>query len=89
VKLVDNFRNSREDQAALDAYVKKALTGIIEENHSFIGSMVRQKLDKFSNDMLVELIEDKAGDDLQIIRINGSVVGGLVGLAIFLLTFWI
>lgn len=88
-KLVDNFRSSPEEQAALDAYVKKALTGIIEENHAFIGHMVRQKLDMFSNEMLVKLIEEKAGDDLQIIRINGSIVGGLAGLAIFLLTFWI
>ena len=88
-RLVDGFRNSREEQAALDTFVKNALTRLIEENHQVIGQMVRQKLDAFSNEMLVELIEEKAGDDLQIIRINGSIVGGLVGLAAFLLTFWI
>jgi uncharacterized membrane-anchored protein YjiN (DUF445 family) len=88
-KLLENFRNSSEEQAALDAYVKKSLSGMLDENHNYIGRMVRKKLDMFSNDMLVDLIEEKAGNDLQIIRINGSVVGGLVGLVIFLLTFWI
>ena len=39
--------------------------------------------------MIVNLIESKVGNDLQMIRINGSVVGGLVGMAVFLLTFWI
>ncbi len=88
-RLVDGFRKSPEEQAALDAFVKNALTRMIEENHQVIGRMVRQKLEAFSNDRLVEMIEEKAGNDLQIIRINGSIVGGLVGLAAFLLTFWI
>jgi uncharacterized membrane-anchored protein YjiN (DUF445 family) len=35
------------------------------------------------------MIEERAGNDLQIIRINGSVVGGLTGMLVFLLTFWI
>jgi len=38
--------------------------------------------------MLIDFVETRAGNDLQMIRINGSVVGGLVGMLIFLLTFW-
>lgn len=88
-RLVENFRNSPEDQARLDAYIKNTLAQLIEESHPEIGRMVRQKLTQFSNEQLVEMIEEKAGNDLQIIRINGSVVGGLVGLAIYLMTFWV
>ncbi len=88
-KLAEDFKENPEDQAALNAYVKNALIQLIDENHQVIGQMVRNQLDKFSTEMLVEMIEEKAGNDLQIIRINGSVVGGLTGLAIFLLTFWI
>lgn len=87
--LTDDFRQNSTDQAALDAYIKNALVQLIEENHEVIGQMVRNKLDKFSTEMLIEMIEEKAGNDLQIIRINGSVVGGITGLVIFLLTFWI
>jgi uncharacterized membrane-anchored protein YjiN (DUF445 family) len=32
----------------------------------------------------VRLIEDNAGDDLQYIRVNGTVVGGLAGGGIYL-----
>jgi uncharacterized membrane-anchored protein YjiN (DUF445 family) len=31
----------------------------------------------------VQLIEEHAGDDLQFIRVNGTVVGGLAGLALY------
>ncbi|NJD04544.1 MAG: DUF445 domain-containing protein [Ruminiclostridium sp.] len=88
-KLASDFKQNPSDQAVLDAYIKNALIQLIEENHEVIGRMVRSKLDKFSTGMLVEMIEEKAGNDLQIIRINGSVVGGLTGLVIFLLTYWI
>jgi uncharacterized membrane-anchored protein YjiN (DUF445 family) len=88
-KLVENFRSSPSQQAAVDKYVKTALIRLIEDNHAVIGQLVRQKLDSFPTETLVEMIEDRAGNDLQIIRINGSVVGGLAGAALYLLTFWI
>lgn len=88
-KLVGDFRENAGDQKKLDDFIRNMLMQMVEENHAVIGHMVRQKLELLSNDMLVEMIEEKAGNDLQIIRINGSVVGGIVGIAIFLLTYWI
>ena len=88
-KLVEGFKNSPSQQAAVDKYIKDALTQLIENNHAVLGQLVRQKLDSFSTEMLVDMLEEKAGNDLQIIRINGSIVGGLVGVIIFLLTFWL
>ncbi len=88
-KITADFADSPSKQAELDAYVKNMLSRLIDEKHSEIGKLVRHKLDQFSNEMLVDMIEDKAGNDLQIIRINGSVVGGLTGMFIYLLTFWL
>lgn len=88
-KLIEGFRQSTEDQARLNSYIKNVLVQAINEYHGEIGKLVRAKLNMFSNEMLVEMIEDKAGNDLQIIRINGSVVGGIVGMLLFLMTFWI
>ncbi|NTV89615.1 MAG: DUF445 family protein, partial [Clostridiales bacterium] len=85
-KITSDFSASREQQDKLDSYIKSMLKKLVEEKHSEIGKLVRSKLDQFSNDMLVNMIEDKAGNDLQIIRINGSVVGGLTGMVIYLLT---
>ncbi|GAF04400.1 putative membrane protein [Saccharicrinis fermentans DSM 9555 = JCM 21142] len=44
--------------------------------------MVRLSLTKLDDVELVSQIEDKVGNDLQFIRLNGAVVGGLVGVFI-------
>ena len=51
--------------------------------------MVLSSLEAFTNEKLVEFVESKAGNDLQMIRINGSVVGGLTGMVLYLATFWL
>lgn len=88
-KLIEEFQVNLKWQNKLDYKVKGILLEFADNNHSKIGIMVKENLNKFSNDMIVNLIETKVGNDLQMIRINGSVVGGFVGMAVFLLTFWI
>jgi uncharacterized membrane-anchored protein YjiN (DUF445 family) len=41
--------------------------------------MVRTSLEKLSDLDLVSQIEEKVGSDLQYIRLNGAIVGGLAG----------
>jgi len=69
----------------VDERVKLFLEKQIGVHHKAIGCMVHEGLDPLTDDKLVELIEDKAGNDLQMIRINGSVVGGLAGMLIYVL----
>ena len=69
----------------VDERVKLILEKQIGFHHNAIGRMVHEGLDLLTDDKLVELIEDKAGNDLQMIRINGSVVGGLAGMLIYVL----
>lgn len=87
-KIVISLKENPEQQKKFDNLIKKALTQFIEKKHDEIGKIAKNKLESYSNEMLVELIETKAGNDLQIIRINGSVVGGIAGMIIFLLTHW-
>lgn len=79
------FEQNLELRLKVDEGVKGFLEKQIGYHHNTIGRMVREGLEPLTNDMLVELIEDKAGNDLQMIRINGSVVGGLVGMIIYVL----
>lgn len=79
------FRGNIDMQKKVDIYLKTLLNKFIDNFHSSIGKVIKENLNKYSNDMLIELIESKAGNDLQLIRINGSVVGGLVGILFFLL----
>ena len=43
----------------------------------------------FRSTTLVNRLELQVGKDLQYIRINGTLVGGLVGLIIFIASKWI
>lgn len=83
------LKESPEKCEQFNTQVQAILTSLIENKHQKIGQIVHEGLDKYSNEMLVELIESKAGDDLQMIRINGSVVGGLVGMLIYLISIFL
>ncbi|OBZ12565.1 DUF445 domain-containing protein [Bacillus sp. FJAT-26390] len=73
----------------IDQYVKTTVLKWMEQKHSYIGKMVTDKLNSFSEEELIELVKEKAGRDLQYIRINGIGVGALIGVVLHLATFWI
>ena len=52
---------------------------LMEKRHEMISQMVRGSLEKLSDLDLVGQIEAKVGQDLQYIRLNGAIVGGLAG----------
>lgn len=82
---LERIEQNHDLRYKVDEGVKDILEKQIIFHHSAIGRIVREGLEPLTNDKLVELIEDKAGNDLQMIRINGSVVGGLAGMLIYLL----
>lgn len=82
---LEKFEQNQGFKTRVNEEIKAALEKQILNHHNAIGRIVREGLDPWTDDMLVELIEDKAGNDLQMIRINGSVVGGLAGMLIYLL----
>ncbi|MGO4546063.1 DUF445 domain-containing protein [Paenibacillus sp. 2TAB23] len=73
----------------IDQYVKTTVLKWMEQKHSYIGKLVTDKLNDFSEDELISLVKEKAGKDLQYIRINGIGVGALIGVVLHLATFWI
>ncbi|MGI6092929.1 MAG: DUF445 domain-containing protein [Negativicutes bacterium] len=87
--LIADFKANSSQQEKVDKAFKQLINQLVERHHHQIGLTVKTALDKYSNAMLVEFIESKAGNDLQMIRINGSVVGGIVGMLIFLVTYWL
>ncbi len=73
-------------RAAVDTWIKERIVHIVDEHHGEIGALVRENLERLDDAQLVAQIESKVGADLQYIRINGAVVGGLVGALLYLLT---
>ena len=84
---IDEFLESPVLQDKFDRFVKKLLTGLINEHHSSIDTLVRDKLNSFSDKELTEFVEDKVYEDLQMIRINGSLCGGIVGIILYLIQY--
>lgn len=88
-KALDIFVNDKGNSDKLEIYFKNILINFVDKKHSTIGMIVRDRINQFSTEELVELIENTAGNDLQMIRINGSVVGGIVGVITYLLTYYL
>lgn len=59
-----------------------AIVQIAEQNHYRIGQLVRDNVDRMDDKQLVEMLEEKIGQDLQWIRVNGAVCGFLVGIVL-------
>lgn len=88
-RALERFGKDEEAQQRLDLWMKEKIASLIDQYHGEIGAMVQRNLEKLDDAQLVRQIEEKAGDDLQFIRVNGAIVGGLVGAAIFLLKYFI
>ena len=80
-------KENKSIQENIDSQIKKLLETFISAHHDVIVKMVASRLDDFSNEELVSFIETKVADDLQMIRINGSLVGSLVGMVLYIVTY--
>lgn len=78
------FLEKSDLQAKINSVIVDILCRVIQKEHDLIGSMVRETLAAYNDQDLNRFIEEKAGNDFQWIRINGSMIGGLVGLILFL-----
>ena len=69
-------------QEKISISIKETIDPLIEKYHHEIGNLVSTSLSKLNDEELVSQIESKVGNDLQYIRLNGAIVGGIVGLVI-------
>ncbi|MCD8406567.1 DUF445 domain-containing protein [Tenacibaculum dicentrarchi] len=65
--------------------LKSVFISITNKNHHLIANTVSDSLEKLNNEDLVKQIEDKVVDDLQYIRLNGAIVGGVVGMILYII----
>ena len=88
-EILTDLQGDRMAQQNLDAWIRETLTQLAEKYHHAIGDMIRTSLhpDRLDDRGLVNQIEEKVGNDLQYIRLNGAVVGGLVGILLGIIRF--
>jgi uncharacterized membrane-anchored protein YjiN (DUF445 family) len=68
-----------------DRWIKRRVVDLLDHHHGRIAEFIEKGVLTLGPDGAVRLIEEHAGDDLQFIRVNGTVVGGLAGGAIYAL----
>ena len=88
--VAERLERARQDVIAdedlrrdLDRWVKRRLAEAIERHHGRLAEFIEKGVLALGPEGAVRLIEEHAGDDLQYIRVNGTVVGGLAGGAIY------
>lgn len=72
-------------RARFDAWVQTTAQEILRRHRDQIGLTVRENLEALDTEALVAQIEARVGNDLQFIRLNGALVGGLIGVLLALL----
>jgi uncharacterized membrane-anchored protein YjiN (DUF445 family) len=76
----------REIRQWIDEQILTAIPPLVDEHRAKIGRFIEDQINGWQEKKLVEELERHIGSDLQYIRINGTLVGGLAGLAIAALT---
>ena len=70
-------------QARVDGWVTDAAVFLVDRYRHDIASIITDTVERWDPAETTEKIELMVGRDLQYIRLNGTVVGALAGLAIF------
>lgn len=76
----------QNDQLMMDKinnFVKNDVLSVLINNKKMIGDLISSTVKSWDTDEVSKKLELEIGSDLQYIRINGTLVGGLVGLLIY------
>ena len=66
-------------QQSLNSWLRHTLEKVLLPQREFIGSLITDLINRWRTQSLVDRLENHVGQDLQYIRINGTLVGGLAG----------
>lgn len=78
-----SIKNNADIKIELNRYIMAVMTHLLQDKKNVIGAAVRSTLGSLNDEDLNQFVENKAGRELQWIRINGSVIGAIIGLILF------
>ncbi len=73
----------------INRFARRAIVGTTENYGDNIVSLVSDTIGGWDASTITDRVENAVGSDLQFIRINGTLVGGLAGLVIHTISLWI
>jgi uncharacterized membrane-anchored protein YjiN (DUF445 family) len=80
--LAEEMEGDQQMQAWINAWLVESSVALVDENRQAIASLISDTVRSWDATETSNRIEQAIGRDLQFIRINGTLVGGLVGLVI-------
>lgn len=81
-----------EDEAVLETLnrrLRALLTEVSGRHGRDVATLISETIRSWDTQTVVEKLEQNVGPDLQYIRINGTIIGGLIGLTIHQVTVWL
>ena len=85
-ELGETLRRDPALQMQINRLARRTLVGVVTRHGEQIVRLVSETVKRWDARTVTGRIENAVGRDLQFIRINGTLVGGLVGVTIYLLT---
>ncbi|QZA79106.1 DUF445 domain-containing protein [Deefgea tanakiae] len=67
----------------LNRHVRVAAGQLVKKYRRQIGQFIAEQLKAWDDEVMVERLEVNVGVDLQFVRLNGTLVGGLIGLTLY------
>jgi uncharacterized membrane-anchored protein YjiN (DUF445 family) len=83
VHIGESLRDDAELRDKVDNWIVRAAQHLVEQYGTEITAIITETIERWDADEASRRIELHVGRDLQFIRINGTVVGSLAGLAIY------
>jgi uncharacterized membrane-anchored protein YjiN (DUF445 family) len=85
-KLGGVLHSDAEVAARLNGWLRRLLLYLVENYRDALAEIVSETIESWDARATARRIELNIGTDLQYIRVNGTLVGGLVGLSIYVVT---
>ena len=79
---LENIKTNPEKVNSIETWIKQQISNFVDKNHSKIGKLVEENLERLDDKTLINMVETNVGKDLQWIRVNGAVCGFLIGLVL-------
>ena len=86
INIGTRIQNDDQLRDSINRWLRVAVLRTVAPRRTEIAEFIRNVVENWDIETLTERIELTVGRDLQYIRINGTIVGGLVGLIIFAVT---
>jgi len=81
--LGEKLRDDKETQSWINEQILAAAVPLCEENRERTGKFISDQVRSWDERYMTQQLELNIGKDLQFIRINGTLIGGLVGLVLY------